>query len=269
VIQGSVLGPILFILFIADINAYLPKGINVEKYADDIICYIIGRATNSNLPQQVVNAVQRWCEDNQMRLNAGKCKIVDFKKRKQPLTISLAGTQLEVVSCYKYLGIDITDTLDSSVYWQRLSGTIRQNIYLLKQLKSNGLEEKILVTVFKSLVLSHYRYGCIALDTCTEQAKADMQVIQNRMLRIIGISRPDALAKYGIQDVKDFIEAACFEIISKILGSGTHPLATSLRITDPNRRNRFPFDIPLAKSTKFNDSPVMWVLRRMRDSITR
>ena len=70
VIQGSVLGPILFILFIADINDYLPEGINVEKYADDIICYIIGRATKTD--QQVVDAVQRWCRDNQMRLNAGK-----------------------------------------------------------------------------------------------------------------------------------------------------------------------------------------------------
>ena len=73
-----------------------------------------------------------------------------------------------------------------------------------------------MVAVFKSLVLSHYRYGCVALDTCTQQAKADMQVIQNRMLRIIGLSRADALTKYGIQDVKDFIETACFDIIGSL-----------------------------------------------------
>jgi hypothetical protein len=37
VIQGSVLGPILFILFIADLNDYLPTGVSFAKYADDIV----------------------------------------------------------------------------------------------------------------------------------------------------------------------------------------------------------------------------------------
>ena len=93
-----------------------------------------------------------------MRLNADKCKIINFKKREQPSFISLADSHLEIVPCYKYLGIDITETLDSRVYWERISATVRQNIYLLKQLKSNGLEEKILVVaLFKSLVLSDSR----------------------------------------------------------------------------------------------------------------
>ena len=46
VIQGSVLGPILFI-FISDINDYMPKGVELEKYADDILNYIIGKATST------------------------------------------------------------------------------------------------------------------------------------------------------------------------------------------------------------------------------
>ena len=72
VIQGSVLGPVLFLLFIADINTYLPEGVRFEKYADDIICYILGKQVKGQLPQQVVDAVQHWCKDNLMRLNADK-----------------------------------------------------------------------------------------------------------------------------------------------------------------------------------------------------
>jgi hypothetical protein len=43
VFQGSVLGPILLILFIADINQYIPSGCNIMKYADDILAYVLGK----------------------------------------------------------------------------------------------------------------------------------------------------------------------------------------------------------------------------------
>ena len=75
VVQGSVLGPVLFI---SDINNYLTTDANTKKYADDIISYIIGKATTTTLPQRVVDAVQLWCDDNLMRLNAGKCKFIHF-----------------------------------------------------------------------------------------------------------------------------------------------------------------------------------------------
>ena len=42
VIYSSVIGTVLFILFLHDLNDYLSEGIMIEKYADDILCYIIG-----------------------------------------------------------------------------------------------------------------------------------------------------------------------------------------------------------------------------------
>ena len=42
-----------------------------EKYADDIVCYLIGASVTSTLPQEVANAVQKWYDVNRMRLNAG------------------------------------------------------------------------------------------------------------------------------------------------------------------------------------------------------
>ena len=94
-----------------------------------------------------------------------------------------------------------------------------------------------------------------------------MRVIQNRMLRIIGIKNAAKMAKYGIcEEPSTFIENACFESISKILNSPTHPLPASLRLAAQGRRTRFPFHIPIARGQKFNESPVMWTLRRLRDS---
>ncbi|MCA9328072.1 hypothetical protein KDA14_06090 [Candidatus Saccharibacteria bacterium] len=91
VIQGSVLGPILFLLFIADINEYVPTGCSLMKYADDILAYILGR-DNCNLAQEIANGVEKWCQVNKMRLNEGKCKVLfipDNKDTTPPPSLSL------------------------------------------------------------------------------------------------------------------------------------------------------------------------------------
>ncbi|RMZ94894.1 RNA-directed DNA polymerase from mobile element jockey-like, partial [Brachionus plicatilis] len=54
---------------------YLPFGVELLKYADDILAYIGGN-TFGNIPQEIVDAVQRRCVDNKMRLNVGKCKMI-------------------------------------------------------------------------------------------------------------------------------------------------------------------------------------------------
>ena len=95
VIQGSVLGPTLFILFISDINDYLPVEAELEKFADDILSYLLGKAA-TNLPQEIINGVNRWCIDNKMRLNAKKCKVI-FTPGKDtliPPTLQLDGNKL-------------------------------------------------------------------------------------------------------------------------------------------------------------------------------
>ena len=62
VIQGSILGPILFILFISDINEVFQAGVVIQKYADDILVYILDYSlSNSQLPQEIVNAVDNCC----------------------------------------------------------------------------------------------------------------------------------------------------------------------------------------------------------------
>ena len=75
VIQGSVLGPTLFILFISDLNDYLPSSAEIEKYADDILGYLIGKAQGI-IPQEIINGLDEWSIDNKMQLNNKKCKVI-------------------------------------------------------------------------------------------------------------------------------------------------------------------------------------------------
>ena len=125
VIQGSVLGPILFILFASDINTFIPAGVDLEKYADDILSYIIYRLSEGagTLPQLIAEGVERWCAVNKMRLNATKCKCLHLAPAGAPVpTIpTLNGIPVELVTSYKYLGVQLNNELDWDAQWERLS----------------------------------------------------------------------------------------------------------------------------------------------------
>ena len=268
VIQGSVLGPVLFILFIADINKYLPKGVRFEKYADDIIAYIIGQLLKTDLPKQVVEAVEKWCADNCMRLNVSKCKVMHSKPSTtfQPPVIKLGQDILESVDVYKYLGFHVNPSFDSKLQWNRVQPLISKNIALLKQLNSCGLREPILVAVFKSLVLSHLHYSSTLLVACSAGIVADMQVLQNTLLRIIGISPEVAKTKYSIADVSEFIMRSCIEQVTRILNQPSHTIPASL-VSARKTHSAFPFTIPRACKESFKRNAVMVTLTHLRDNV--
>ena len=206
------------------INTYFSPGTHSEKYADEIFSFIIDRCIFSNIPHDIVNAVQRWCDDNLIRLN------VTAKKNEQLPTLTLSNGQLEMVSSYKYLGVDLNVEIDSFMQLSRDSGLIKPNIYLLKQLNSS------------------------VLDSCTTATKNDMQVRQNRMFRIIGLNKETAYSKYGIlyvigitKYVSDFIELSRLEQIKRIHKTHTHSLPISL---SSYQYSHFEFNhtIPIARA---------------------
>ncbi|CAF0703572.1 unnamed protein product [Brachionus calyciflorus] len=85
------------------INQYIPKEVEIEKFADDILSYLLGKATTI-LPQEIISE-----------------PTVDAKiiKLYQPALV-LDGCEIEIVSSYKYLGIEINKSLDWNLQWENI-----------------------------------------------------------------------------------------------------------------------------------------------------
>ena len=117
--QGSVLGPLLFLLYINGISEVQLSDGTLILFADDILLFRpIRNALDFELLQEDVNALFNWVCSNFLCFNAKKCKqMLVSRKRNQTsiVPIKIGGVALEVVSKYSYLGIWIT----SSLSWNR------------------------------------------------------------------------------------------------------------------------------------------------------
>ncbi|RNA28048.1 RNA-directed DNA polymerase from mobile element jockey-like [Brachionus plicatilis] len=128
--------------------------------------------------QFVVDAVQRWCVDNKMRLNVGKCKVI-FIKHPRGLGSSvppvyLFSQMLETVKSYKYHGFGHSDSLDLDLQWRRVRSIVSLVEFLLKQLKLNGWSTPMLICVYRAYCLSHFTYSAVMLTSISAAAKCEM-----------------------------------------------------------------------------------------------
>ena len=157
--QGSILGPILFILYIND----LPGVNSTAKYiffADDanIIISADSYTELNMLANNVLESVQSWVGTNGLKLNVGKTKYMVFaNKKKSEIDIQLNGQRLKESEHERFLGV----ILDSKLNWKHhimyLSTKISRNAGILYKLKGI-VPDKVMKMLYNSFIQSHLYY---------------------------------------------------------------------------------------------------------------
>ena len=104
--QGSVLGPLLFLLYIDDVaSQQLSVSCTINLFADDMLLFKPVNATlDLHCLQGDIDTIKAWADGNQLSFNPVKCKckLISRKRRpRQPLSLSLGGSALEQVQTFK------------------------------------------------------------------------------------------------------------------------------------------------------------------------
>ena len=217
--QGSVLGPLLFLIYINDLHKVI-KYSSVYHFADDTNLLSIN--TSPKCLQKQINIdlkfLYKWLLANKISLNCSKTELIFFHKPRSPITgfdfrIKLNGHRLFPSDSIKYLGI----FLDSY-----LSGTHHCDQLIKKLKRANGMLSKVrhyvpqceLKSIYYAIFSSHMVYGCQVWGQRNKLNANKLDVIaklQDRAIRIINFKQfredPDPLYKDNeILKIQDFIK---------------------------------------------------------------
>jgi predicted ester cyclase len=235
--QGSVLGPLLFILYINDLPLQL-KNMLVKIFADDTLLSISGHSYRETaiLMNRALEIVAAWLKIYKVKLNTSKSKYMVIAKSKYKLTsltndmkttpLEIESQFLERVEVFKYLGVMIDCCLKFDEHVSYVIKKAGKKVMYLGRLR-NKLSMSTKKLIYNCIVAPHLDYCATVLWRTSEENLDKLQVLQNYAMRSILNCRRRAskrfmLRKIGWLDVRQKIELNVCVMIKKIL-SGELP----------------------------------------------
>ena len=184
VIQGSVLGPILFTLYINDIDSCIDdtEGI-ISKFADDTkVAKIISDSKTAQEMQQVIANLESWSKTWGMQFNTKKCCILHFGHHNLKHRYTMNGEILESCSTQRDLGVLISDNcLPAS---QCAAAAKKANQVLGRINRSFSCKTKdIMLQIYKVFVRPHLEYAVTAWSPWQRKDMDTLEKIQHRATR--------------------------------------------------------------------------------------
>ena len=187
--QGSILGPLLFIVFVND----LPDIVSCKTtmYADDTSLLVSSSdpsCLQNSLNHNLCN-IANWFRANKLTLNLSKTKLMLFAtpynlNRFNDISLLYDGESIEKVDHFKYLGI----VFDSHMTWSHHIDLIASNVSkrcgVIRRVKYY-LPNHILKKLAESLVIPHFDYCSHTGSNCSLTLSSRLQILLNNLARII------------------------------------------------------------------------------------
>ena len=188
--QGSILGPLLFLLYINDISQVLEKG-KGTLFADDTAITFRNRDINQliNQAEGTLKDVKTWFNLNNLSLSIGKSSCVLFHGIKQDPKLNFQGLKVgrEVIprtKCVKYIGLHLDELLNFDYHVNELCKSLTKYFGVFYHMK-HTINNKIARTIYYTCLHSRIKYGIEIYGTTSDKNMKKIQTLQNKLLRLL------------------------------------------------------------------------------------
>ena len=156
--QGSLLGPLLFNIFVNDVN-YTVENSSLRFYADDTIQY--AHDTSSAILEYTLNqdicALSDWCKANYFHINSDKTQAMILGKSQYSYDLKVDNQMIKIKDTLKILGVTLDKELNFKPYIKDILRKVFAKIAALWRLKRMVPKES-LIKLYKAYVLPHFEY---------------------------------------------------------------------------------------------------------------
>jgi len=191
--QGSVLGPLLFIIYTNDLPNCL-KNSKAILFADDTTIYISSNDTrqlyiSANLELQ---SLTEWFRANKLSLNVAKTHYVFFRCNNadvpMDIDLNIGDDIIEEAHVAKFLGMFIDSKLDWNVHLDYVKNKLNSSLYAMRRVK-HILSKNHLMTLYYSLIYPYIDYGITMWGSATKIHTNKITLLQKKAVRIISNAR--------------------------------------------------------------------------------
>ena len=226
--QGSILGPLLFLVYVNDLPASV-SNLRPIMFADDTNLVIKGKSLRdlkTTIETELTNLAD-FFKSNKLKLNVSKTKLICFRKKglvlkQTDFNIHLDGEEIQMVDDTSFLGINIDCHLLWEKHCQEVSNRVSRTAGILGRLK-HTLPLSALRTIYDSLFMSHIQYGLeIWGGNNTSKGKGRLQSIQKKAIRHISKAHFNAhteprMKNLGYLKIEDQYFLQCAKLVHDMI----------------------------------------------------
>ena len=216
--QGSVLSPILYLIFVNDLPCSLNLSkIDLSQYADDVGLWTTSASAMeaTQTLQTELSELEGWCKKWQVSLHPAKSKMILFTKcprHKEEISggpiLNVFNEQISATNQAEYLGVLFDARMTWEPHTQKLVAKGYKRVNLLRSVAalSKNIKPEIINLLYKAIIRSIFEYGSVCIITAAETHIRKMQLVQNQAVRIM-------LQTPGYVSVKDLHDCSGLPLI--------------------------------------------------------